>query len=395
VTPPDRRVLIVGSGTHHLSGISYYTHRLVCELSHVFGVDVILMRRLLPRRLYPGWARVGAPLADLKYPPSSRVFDGVDWGSPKSACKAVAFLWQVRPAYVVFQWWTGTVLHSYLVLALAARLAGSRVVIEFHETLDTGEARRKAVRFYVGTFFPLFARLASGAVVHSEFDRRRVANTPGLANRPTFVIPHGPYDQYAESAAERQRADVRRPAEPFRLLWFGVMRPFKGVDILVDAFSSLPEDVAAGMSLRIVGEVWEGYTLPLRRAAQSRYRDRISLRSEYIPDGEVAAEFAWADAVVLPYLRSSASGPLHIAMAHGLPVVVSDVGGLTEASSGYDGAIIVPAGDVDALATALIELRSLRGRRFTPPQSWVEIVDAYGRALHELATTTRTPKVRV
>jgi hypothetical protein len=64
---------------------------------------------------------------------------------------------------VIFQWWSGTVLHSYAALALAARLSEARVVVEFHEVLDPGEARLLLARTYVRMLGPLLLRLASGA----------------------------------------------------------------------------------------------------------------------------------------------------------------------------------------------------------------------------------------
>jgi glycosyltransferase involved in cell wall biosynthesis len=80
---------------------------------------------------------------------------------------------------------------------------------------------------------------------------------------------------------------------------------------------------------------------------------------------------------VLPYHRSSASGPLHIAMSHGLPTVVTTVGGLVDAVSGYEGAVLVAPGQPDELARALLRAADLRGQRFADPHSWQETVRLY------------------
>jgi glycosyltransferase involved in cell wall biosynthesis len=90
----------------------------------------------------------------------------------------------------------------------------------------------------------------------------------------------------------------------------------------------------------------------------------------------VTEHFARADVVVLPYLRSSASGPLHIAMSNGLPVVVTSVGGLAEAVADYPGALTVPPADAPALADALRSARGMTGRRYADPHSWRRNVDA-------------------
>lgn len=384
VSTASIRVCVVGSGTRFLSGISYYTHRLACELHPRHEVSVILMRRLLPRRLYPGRERVGKELAQLGYPPDVQVLDGVDWYWFPSIVRALMFLVRRRPDVVVLQWWTGTVLHSYLALAVVARARGGRLVVELHEVQDIGELGVPLAGLYVRTLFPLLVRLADGFVVHSTHDLDEVRNRNLLRGRPVEVIRHGPYDRHRHSAPKASPAEADEP-RPFELLSFGVIRPFKGVEDLVAAFDLLSEAEAETFRLTIVGETWEGWTLPGEMVERSRYRDRITFVNRYVADEEVGRFFAAADAVVLPYHRSSASGPLHIAMSHGLPVVVSAVGGLVESAAGYDGARFVPPKQPAALRTALLEVRSLRGRRFRDPRSWGETISAYEEVFRRVA----------
>jgi glycosyltransferase involved in cell wall biosynthesis len=80
---------------------------------------------------------------------------------------------------------------------------------------------------------------------------------------------------------------------------------------------------------------------------------------------------------VLPYHRSSASGPLHLAMASGLPVIVTAVGGLIEASEGYEGAIRVPPRDPQAIRRGLEQVYDLRGQRFADVHSWSRTTAGY------------------
>ena len=166
---PAPVVVVVGSGTRFLSGISYYTQRLAVSLAKRHLVSVILIRQIIPRRFYPGRERVGASLTDVTYPPEVEVLDGVDWHGA-GLLRAIRVLVGTRPDMVVFQWWTGAVLHLYLVLAATARLTGAKVVIEYHETQDTGEARIPGAAAYVGLLSRLFTRLAAASVVHSESD---------------------------------------------------------------------------------------------------------------------------------------------------------------------------------------------------------------------------------
>jgi glycosyltransferase involved in cell wall biosynthesis len=367
-----------------LSGISYYTLYLVNALARAQGVTVILMRQLLPARFYPGRERVGASLTRLEYDPLVRVFDGVDWYWLPSMLRALGFLMRERPDVVVFQWWSGTVLHSYLLLALVVRLLGARMVIEFHEVLDPGEAKLSLVQVYVHLVAPLMVRLAHGFVIHSEYDRKLLQRHYDLEQRPVALIPLGPFTYYPLTNGEQRRRIA--PAACCNLLFFGLIRPYKGLEDLIRAFDALPEDEIARYWLTIVGETWEGCTMPRSLVDRSRYRDRITFVNRYVSDAEGAEFFAGADAAVFPYHRSSASGSLHIAMSCGLPVVVTHVGGLIEAVAGYEGAIMVPPGDPAALRSALVEVAKLRGKRYIDPHSWEHSTTRY----HELFDALRS-----
>jgi glycosyltransferase involved in cell wall biosynthesis len=363
------KVCVVGSGWRFTSGISYYTCHLAGALADRADVSVILMRRLLPRVFYPGRARVGRRLATLAYDERVDVYDGVDWFWGRSIVRAVRRIRRWRPDVLVLQWWTGTVAHSYLALVLAARAVGARVVVEFHEVQDTGEARLPLVGSYTRRALAGVLRRADGFLVHSEHDRARLVEVYDLSGRPVRVVPHGPFDHH--------RAE-RLPGEDgvCRLLFFGTIRPYKGLEYLIEAFDALPADEAAGFRLTVVGETWEGWTRPLEMIEASPYRDRVVLVNRYVSDDEVTGYFADADAVVLPYLRSSASGPLHIAMSNGLPVVVTAVGGLTEAVADYDGAILIEPADVGGLTEALRKARTRMGDDYATRHSWQRNVDA-------------------
>ena len=386
------RVLVVGSGWRFTSGISYYTCRLANAFAGSLRTDVLLMRRLVPTSLYPGRSRVNQRLNELAYDDSIDVFDGVDWYWGRSMIEARTFLDEHRPDVVVLQWWTGAVLHSYLALATMARRRGAKVIIEWHEVQDTGEARIPGVTRYVRALMRVLLRRADAHVVHSRHDLELLQAAYGLSDATApggvTVVPHGPYDHVVEPAATAAPSDSRGTgARPFTILFFGTIRPYKGLEHLVAAFEALPARLRDGMELRIVGETWEGWTEPVEAALTSPARDRITVVNRYVSDAEARTHFADADAVALPYLRSSASGPLHMAMSAGLPTVVTSVGGLVEAAADYEGVTFVPPGDVPALTAALARLAGQRGRRFADPHSWDTTVAAYQQIITRLGVS--------
>jgi glycosyltransferase involved in cell wall biosynthesis len=271
-----------------------------------------------------------------------------------------------------------------LVIAAVARRLGTDVVIEFHEVLDTGEDRLGPVRTYAGLLAPRLFRSAAGSICHSEFERDAVSRRFGIDPARIVVVPHAASDPYPAAQPIRPAPDG-----VLNVLHFGIIRPFKGLEDLIRAFDGLPEEEAARYWLTIVGETWEGWDLPARLVAQSRYRDRITFVNRYVRDDEADGFFRGADLVALPYRRSSQSGPLHLALRYELPVVVTSVGGLVESVAGYGGAVLVPPGDPDELRDGLRRAAGLAGRRFDHGRDWVEVAPRSAAALDSLTRDGR------
>jgi glycosyltransferase involved in cell wall biosynthesis len=375
--PP--RVLVVGAGTWFLSAMSYYTIRLTNALAQRFEVAFIPMRRLIPTFLYPGRSRVGSALTRLELDSAVTVLPGIDWFWGLSFLRHARRLRSWRPDVVVFEWWTGSVLHTYLALAFLARLRGAVLIVEFHEVLDTAEQRIPLARAWVRVIGRPFFALAHGFVIHSEADRRPIEERYRVGDRPCVIVPHGPNDHHAAASDGSSMPVALRAATPdaLNLLFFGIIRPYKGLEDLVRAFDLLGDEEVRQYWLTVVGETWEGWDLPVRLIERSRHRNRITFVNRFVSDDEVIGYFAGADAVVLPYHRSSASSPASVAMANGLPLVLTAVGGLPEAVAGYEGAILVPPHDPRALLDAIRRLPRLRGRRYGDVHSWEQSVAGY------------------
>ena len=379
-------VCLVGPGWRFTSGISYYTCRLANSMAgDRCDTNVILLRRLLPRLLYPGKSRVGLKRASMEYRPDVTVFDGIDWWWGTSLFRALRFLRARRSKVLLLEWWTAATLHTYLVLALVARVAGMRVVIELHELQDPGEAGLALARGYGHWGLRALIRFAHGCIVHSKADWQLFESSYGPMDMRVALVPHGPYDQYKDleettDPSTRAAVSAVRTAPKsdgvVNLLFFGLIRPYKGLEDLLRVFNALPREEAERFWLTVVGETWEGCTEPARLIATSPHADRITFVNEYVPDEVVGAAFAHADVAVLPYLRSSSSGILHVSMSWGLPIVVTSVGGLPEAATGYAGAVFVPPGDAEMLKEGIMKAATMAGQKFPDPRSWHDTVEA-------------------
>lgn len=377
------RVLVVGSGFTFFSGISLFTYFLSDALDEVYDVSTILLRKLIPKFLYPGRDRVGPGIVDYEYSDPAKVFDGIDWFAIPSLFKAMRFLRRERPDVVIFEWWTGAVLHTFLALLYAARRSGSKIIVEYHEVEAVGEGDLPLLGRYSRWGFAKLSAAADAHVVHSTYDQKILAETAAVDPGRVFVIPHGSYDFGVSNGQEHPEAPLHDPGA-LRLLYFGVIRPYKGLEVLAKTFDEMDASDAAKYHLTVIGEVWEGYRTPLDMMGRGPNADRIEVIDRYVSNDELVTALAEADVVVLPYTRSSASGPLHTAMSAGIPVVVTAVGGLKEVASLYEGAVLVRADDSDDLHRGIEEAQSLRGKRFPDPFGWSRTADLYRELITSL-----------
>lgn len=370
-------VVFVGPGSRFLSGVSQYTKHAVNALSEIEDMGVILLRNLIPRFLYPGRRRVGAPISTIKYNNNVAVYDGVDWQGGKSLKGAERFLSTIHPRVVVLQWWTAAVVNTYFSLTRAALKSGAKIVVEFHEVQDVGEAKLPLAKKINNLALTYILNKASGFIAHSTHDAEIIRSTyPAAANLPYEVIIHGPFSSLVEVKDTMPPRRKLKPAEPVKILFFGVIREYKGVDVLLEAYSEmLKEDIK--VELTIVGEPWGADAKNLVEKIRQNKWGKVKLIDRYVEDAEIPYLIADHDVLVLPYRRSSASGPLALAMAAGIPVITTDIKSLTEATEGYSGAIHIPVGNASAIVDAVKTVRPLVGKTHENPLSWDKIANKY------------------
>jgi glycosyltransferase involved in cell wall biosynthesis len=183
--------------------------------------------------------------------------------------------------------------------------------------------------------------LVDAVVVHSEHGRGRLVDDLGIPAEKVTVIPHGVLRPEGDDGLPAELADVEGPV----VLFFGLLRPYKGLDVLLEAWRGIE-----GAELWIVG-------MPRMdtRALHAAAPPGVRFVERFVPDAQVAALFRRADLAVLPYREIDQSGVLFTALGAGTPLVLSAVGGFPEVAA--DGAAdLVPAGDPAALHAALARL---------------------------------------
>ncbi|MFN2468579.1 MAG: glycosyltransferase family 4 protein [Gaiellaceae bacterium] len=216
-------------------------------------------------------------------------------------------------------------------------------------------------------------------VVHSRRAVDELA-AAGVARERVVRIPHASFT--GPSAAARASPNGRT------LLFFGLVRDYKGLDVLVRALPDVP-----GARLVVAGDALDPVEPVRRLAAELGVAERVEWRLGFVPEAEVAALMGRASAVVLPYRRADSSGVLATALGHGRPAVVSDVGGLGETVADFAAGRVVPPGDPAALAEACRSLlddpgalaaASRGAERAAASLTWDAAAEAHERLYEEL-----------
>ena len=196
---------------------------------------------------------------------------------------------------------------------------------------------------------PALSRM-DAVVALSDYGAERLRRSGAVDHDRLHVIPHGAFDYLTRMPDERPLPAELEGADGPVILCFGLIRPYKGVDVLLRAFAEVE-----GAELWVVGRPL-GVDVTELEALAAAAPGKVRLLTRYVPDAEVPAIMRRADVVALPYRDAEQSGVLYAALPFGKPVVASAVGGFPEVLQGHGAGRLVPPGDPAALAACLREL---------------------------------------
>lgn len=331
---------VVGPTHPYKGGVAAHTTALAHELRRAgHDVELVSWRHLYPSLLYPGRQKLGDERPDVE--PFDRTSWGLRWARPDSWWRVGRRLREVDVIVIVHV--VPPVVPAHLVLIRAARRSrGSRprVVGVVHNVLPH-ESQPGA-----GLLMRRFFSALDGTVVHSA---EQGGLAEGLGARHVEVVDLPPHLPGGPPVP-------RHPHDgPARLLALGLVREYKGIDLVLEALRDVPD-----VTLTIAGELWGAAGERVRTlAADPLIADRVDLRPGYVPADRIAPLLAEHDALMLAYRSATSSQNVLLAHHHGLPVVVSRVGTLPDGvRDGIDGLVVEP----DDTASLVAALRRMADR---------------------------------
>lgn len=196
-------------------------------------------------------------------------------------------------------------------------------------------------------------------IVHTKFSFNELIRNTHVPESKISIVPHGIFDYYKNIRNETQKQDIVRKTNPNKIiLFFGLIKPYKGLDFLIKAFSLLPNKLLKETRLLVAGYPKMSINIFKELAMQLGVADLIIWDLRFIPEEEVPLIFESAYVVALPYLKIDQSGVLMTALAFKKPIVAFKVGGFLEVlKDGVTGYLVEP-GNIYGLSKALRQILS-------------------------------------
>ncbi len=335
------KIVLIGPVYPYKGGIAHYTGLLCRALRERHDVVMISYKMQYPRLLFKkeqkDYTDKGFQVSDAAY--------WLNTANPFNIISVARRIRRLAPDLLILQWWHPYFAPCYYLLLKA--VGRVPVVFTCHNVFPHE-------RFPLDRFLSRMALCGrAGYIVHSHMDEDDLKTF--RPDAPCVVTPHPSYNAFRMQGMSREQARglLRMDAHTPMLLFFGFVREYKGLTYLLDAMPSITAAMP-GLQLWVVGDFGQDRERYLRQIHDLALEERVVPVEGYVPDREVEKYFAAADLVVCPYISATQSGIVQIAYGFEKPVIVTEVGGLPEVVQERRTGYIVPPGNPEAIADAVL-----------------------------------------
>ncbi|MCL5282297.1 MAG: glycosyltransferase [Planctomycetes bacterium] len=370
----SQRICMIGPSYPFRGGIAHYTTLLYRALKARYDVKFYSFKRQYPQWLYPGRTDRDPSGFAIAEPGVEPLLDSLN---PATWWRTAARIAADRPDLLIVPWWVSYWTPQFwTIVRRVRRVTAARVLFICHNVVQH-ESRRwdrlcaKAV-LRNGDYF----------LVHSEEDLVNLKRMlPDACVKKVF---HPTYEVFNRRRMTKAQAQKQLGVSGRVLLFFGNVRPYKGLKYLLDAMPALARRLDA--HLLVAGEFWRDKDQYLRQVRELGIERSVTFVDRYIPNEEVDVYFAAADVVVLPYVTATQSGIVQIAYGFDKPVIVTNVGGLPDVVEHGRTGFVVEGGNAKAVEEAVLSFyesdakaqmeRNIAAKR--QEFSWERITEAVG-----------------
>lgn len=306
-------------------GIAQFGAQLYRSLENGNEIKAFNFKRQYPGFLFPGSTQYVGDQDQVDRIPTVRILDSI---SPLSYIKTAKAINEFGSDLLISQYWM--TFFGPAIAGVQKRVKGQKRIAIIHNMIPHEK------RFFDARSNSYFLKHTDGFVVMSDKVKEDLLSLKPDAK--ILRVDHPVYDQFGEvieQALAREQLNI--PKDKKVLLFFGLIRDYKGLDMLIESLSLLPEEY----HLIIAGESYGDFAKYDYLIKAASLEKRVSTFLKYIPDDEVKWYFSAADVCVLPYKSATQSGVTAVSFQFDLPIIATDVGGLKETiKHGENGSVV-------------------------------------------------------
>ncbi len=339
------KIIICGTAYPLRGGISHYNALLYEDLSKKHETQIITFSRQYPELLFPGKTQQETG-GELMQVPSEQLMDSIN---PLNWVKVGKEICKRAPDLIIFKYWIPFFGPCFGTIARHAKRNGRTKVVFICDNVIPHEKRPGDAAFTRYAFKPV-----DGFIVQSQAVERDLKEFWPRAKYRR--VAHPVYNIFGESIQKEKAKEQLAIKHRRVVLFFGYVRSYKGLDVLLEAMALLKNDSDA--HLFVVGEFYDDEKKYRELIHARNLEDRVTVVADYVPNDRVGLYFSAADVVVLPYKDATQSGIAQIAYNFDKPVIATNVGGLAEVVLDGKTGYVIPANDPRALAQSIMRFYS-------------------------------------
>ncbi len=324
------KIILLGTAYPYRGGLATFNERLARQFAEE-GHEVELWTFTLqyPSFLFPGKTQYSTEEA----PAGLTIRRTLNSCNPFNWLRVGRAVRKAAPDLLICCYWMAFFAPAYgLISRLARRNGKTKAVALVHNMMPhEPSVLDKLFAPYFVKSQDGFVALSDSVVKDIEKVEAKISNLKcEISNRPKVSSPHPIYDHYGERMTKEEACKaLGLPEDRQYMLFFGLVRAYKGLDLLLDAFGQI-KDQLPELQLIIAGEFYEHEDKYRAQIEANGLTDRVILRNEFIPDADLRKYFGAADLIVQPYKTATQSGVTQVAFHFEKPMLVTNVGGLGE-----------------------------------------------------------------
>ena len=314
------KVTIVGT-LPPIKGISEYCIEQANSLSKKAEIEFINFKSIYPEFLYPGGTKEFDPEFTIKKNKKLQIRNILTWYNPLSWLHAGLSL---QGDLLHIHWWTFYLFPVLFTIAVCVKIRRKKIILTVHNVVGHESGTIDVL------FSGLMYRMADAFIIHSDTNRQTLTKRFLIPPKNISIIPYGTLTFYNQHPVTKRRARkyFRLQNDQKVILFFGTIRKYKGLDVLIRAFFMVRQSIQ-GVTLLIAGECWEDWQYYNELIEQLSLSEAVIPFIRYIPTSEVQYYYIASDLLVLPYCHfESQSGPGTIGLSFGKAMIVSNAGSL-------------------------------------------------------------------